>query len=165
MGVDGGIRGASGSLTGENFKPCGKGVCLSQEPCGSSHQAASEHISFRLARHLTAYPHSLHPGHPSGSTSCFNHAPDECCPSTAYSDKYHLSGGMTGLSGDSAVRCGEDIQLSWFTTVALSTAHSSLKQKVRTKWSQGSPWLPISEARKLELCLPEGPNIQASSRG
>lgn len=38
-----------------------------------------------------------------------------------------------------AVRCGEGIQLSWFNTVALSTAQSSLRQKVRTKEVKAHP--------------------------
>lgn len=46
---------------------------------------------------------------------------------------------MTGLSGDSAVRCGEGTQLRWFNTVALSTAQSSLKQKVRTNEAKAHP--------------------------
>lgn len=72
MGVDGGIRGASGSLTGENFKLCRKGVCISQEPGGSSHQAPSGHKS---AADLldTSQPIHTHftQDTPSGSTSCF----------------------------------------------------------------------------------------------
>lgn len=72
MGVDGGIRGASGSLTGENVKLCGKGVCISQEPGGSSHQAPSGHKS---ATDLLDTMQGIHTHFtqdtPSGSTSCF----------------------------------------------------------------------------------------------
>lgn len=54
--------------------------------------------------------------------------------------------------GDSALGCAGGTELSWFNTASLNTAQSHWR--VRTPGSQGSSWLPISEAGKMELCLP-----------
>lgn len=62
--------------------------------------------------------------------------------------------------GDSALGCAGGTQLSRFNTASLSTAQSH--QRVRTLGSQGSSWLPISEAGKLELCPPH-PHPQVST--
>lgn len=153
-------RGAPAASMVETSSCVGK-ECAFTGRGGSSHQGSS---SPRLAQHLAAHPHSLHPRQPSPSTSCYNRAPDTCCPRTAHSDKYHLWGDdrtvVTLHLGEGAVRCGEGIQLCRFHTVALSTAQSSLKQKGRTNearahpryrslkqrgWSSVPPKVPTSE--------------------
>lgn len=62
--------------------------------------------------------------------------------------------------GNSALGCAGGTQLSRFNTASLDTAQSH--QRVRTLGSQGSSWLPISEAGKLELCPPH-PHPQVST--
>lgn len=109
-----------------------RGVFISQEPGGSSHQAPSEHNQPQACSILR----SLSQDTPSGSTSCYYRASDMCCPSATHSDKYHLSEEMTELSSCGiVVRYGE----GRFNTVALSTAQSSLKQKVRTNEVKAHP--------------------------
>lgn len=95
---------SSSSLAGEHFiELSGKGVSISQEASGSSHQAPSEHKSASgLLNTPAAPPQSLHPG-PTSCSAGFNHAPDTCCPGITYP----LSGRTTRLSSPSTRGIGQ----------------------------------------------------------
>lgn len=59
--------------------------------------------------------------------------------------------------GDSALGCAGGTELSWFNTASLNTAQSHWR--VRTVGSQGSSWLPISEAGKWSSVFPHPPGL------
>lgn len=161
---------SSSSLAGEHFiELSGKGVSISQEASGSSHQAPSEHKS--------ASGFAQHPGSPPTIASprahlllcriqpCARHMlPWYHLPAIRKDDKTII----TFHPRDRAVGCEDGTQLSWLDTITLSTAQSSLKQRVRAQEVKAHPGcLSLRQggwsSAPLEVSTPKSPEAEQLS--